>query len=279
MLTCCASASTAAPASDLRVSGPSRVPVTEQGWDSYTEIVDGEWLERTPRRPAVAARLAVEARLLPRLAPLLPLTVPVPLVVLDEQPWRLRHRLVPGQPVTPDRLTAADGRRVGEFLRALHDVPPPVWEGSGVGRDTEGLRLLDELAQQVAPLLPADLRGTGLALLDRCRAASDLTVLRHGDLGPAHLLTTGGRVSGVIDWTDVALGDPALDLAWPVHGTPPRFADALVATYGAAADELARGRDWHLLGPWWEVHHGLTGGGEEYLESGLAGVVSRLRTE
>ena len=72
-------------------------------------------------------------------------------------------------------------------------------------------------------------------------------------------------------------GDPALDLAWVVHGTPPAFADALVAAYGASGEELARGRDWHLLGPWWEVHHGLTGGGREYVESGLAGVVRRLR--
>ncbi|MEJ7794982.1 MAG: phosphotransferase [Nocardioides sp.] len=104
-------------------------------------------------------------------------------------------------------------------------------------------------------------------------------MLRHGDLGPDHLLTTGGQVTGAIDWTDAALGDPALDLAWLVHRTPAGFADALVAAYGPTPEELARGRDWNLLGPWWEVRHGLTGAGQEYVDSGLAGVAERLRPD
>jgi aminoglycoside phosphotransferase (APT) family kinase protein len=122
------------------------------------------------------------------------------------------------------------------------------------------------------------LRGPGRTLLARCReAVPQHRRLRHGDLGPEHLLTTDGRVTGVIDWTDVALGDPALDLAWLVHHTPTVFAEALVSAYGATAEELARGRDWDRLGPWWEVRHGLEGAGAEYVASGLEGVVERLR--
>lgn len=52
----------------------------------------------------------------------------------------------------------------------------------------------------------------------------------------------------------------------------------MVAAYDATPEELARGRDWHLLGPWWEVRHGLSGGGKEYVASGLDGVVERLRS-
>ena len=259
----------------LRGRAADRREVAEQGWDSHAEVVEGRWLDRVPRRPEVAAGLAVEARLMPRLAPLLPLTVPVP-VLFETEPLRFRHVLVPGTPVDRDRLDAADGHRVGDFLRALHDVPATTWAGTGIGRDTDRLPLLDEMAGQVLPLLPPDLHGPGRALLERCRAASTRTTLRHGDLGPEHLLVTGGRVSGVIDWTDVALGDPALDLAWLVNGTPTGFADALVAAYGAGREELDRGRDWHLLGPWWEVRHGLLHGDREYVESGLAGVVERL---
>ncbi len=39
---------------------------------------------------------------MPRLAPLLPLEVPVP-VVLEESPLRVRHRLVPGELATRAR--------------------------------------------------------------------------------------------------------------------------------------------------------------------------------
>ena len=259
-----------------------RVPVAAQGWDSEASVVDGRWLERIPRRPEVRTRLEVEARLMPRLAPLLPLVVPVPVVIATD-PWRVRHDLVPGEPVDRDRLDAAEGRRVGGFLRALHDAPPATWAGTGIPDDRERIRAdrVDELQAMrtsVLPLLPADLTDAGAALLDRCLAGNPHPVLCHGDLGPDHLLTTESRVTGVIDWTDAAVGDPALDLAWLVHGTPAAFADALVATYGATSDELDRGRDWHLLGPWWEVRHGLTGAGQEYVDSGLAGAVTRLTT-
>ena len=166
---------------------------------------------------------------------------------------------------------------MGRFLRALHDAPEPVWAGTGLCDDSDRLPMLTEMRKQVIPLLPVDLQQAGLDLLERCALASQRRVLRHGDLGPEHLLTTDGRVSGVIDWTDVALGDPALDLAWLVHRTPAVFADALLSTYGATREELARGSDWDLLGPWWEVRHGLLHAGKDHVESGLAGVVERLR--
>ncbi|HEX6150856.1 phosphotransferase, partial [Nocardioides sp.] len=260
----------------LRDRLADRVPVTRQGWDSHAEIVEGTWLDRTARRPDVARRLETETRLMPRLAPRLPLAVPVP-VLLDTDPPRARHRLVPGTPVDPRHLTADDGERVGSFLRALHDTPPDVWEDTGISQDSERIPQLDEMADRVVPMLPADLRASGRALLDRCREASYRSDLRHGDLGPDHLLVTDDRVSGVIDWTDVALGDTALDLAWVVTGPPVPFAEALISTYGATEDELARGRDWHLLGPWWEVWYGLNDGGDEYVTSGLKGARERLR--
>lgn len=260
------------------MSGVGRSPVAHQGWDSVTDLVDGCWIERTPRRAEIRPLLEAETRLMPRVAALVGLEVPVPAAVHDEGPWRVRHRLVPGDPVVPRRLSREDGARVGAFLRVLHDAPPEVWAGVGLTADADRAPLLEEMAATVVPLLPTDLRGHGLALLDRCVAAvHDGSALRHGDLGPQHLLTTGGHVTGVIDWTDAAVGDPALDLAWTVHRTPSAFAEALVAAYGPTAEELARSADWNLLGPWWEVRHGLTGGGDEYVTSGLDGVVGRLR--
>lgn len=248
-----------------------------QGWDSHAEVVEGRWLDRSPRRPAVAAGLLLETQLLPRVAPRLPLAVPEP-VLLTSEPLLVRHQLVPGRPVDPDRLGSEDGRRVGGFLRALHDTTPDTWAGTRITRDAERLDQLTDLGEQVLPLLPAELRDAGGALLERCREATRThAVLRHGDLGPTHLLAVDGRVTGVIDWTDTALGDPALDLAWVVNATPAPFRDALLATYRPTGEELARGRDWHRLGPWWEVQHGLTDGDRAYVGSGLAGVVERLR--
>jgi len=249
-----------------------------QGWDSEAAVVEGRWLDRRPRRPEVAPHLLAETRLLPLLAPRLGLAVPVP-VVLEAEPLLVRHPLVPGIPCEPAALTAADGAAVGRFLRILHDTPRSEVADSGVP-DAAATRaeLLEGLAgmrERVLPLLPPGRRAAGAALLDAVGTPSPVCLV-HADLGPAHLLVTDGRVSGVIDWSDARTGDPALDLAWTLHGTPAAFADALVAAYSPTTEQVARGRLWHQLGPWWEALAGVDFLGDEYVESGLTGVLDRL---
>ena len=39
-------------------------------------------------------------------------------------------------------------------------------------------------------------------------------MLSHGDLHLRHVLVAGGTASGVIDWGDACLADPALDLSF-----------------------------------------------------------------
>lgn len=249
-----------------------------QGWDCETVVVEETWVDRRPRRPEVGAQLRREVALLPRLADRLPLTVPRP-VLLDEEPLRVRHVLVPGEPCAPSTLTADDGRLVGRFLRALHGTPRSVWAPAGLrSAQEQRTRLhtqLADLGARVLPLLPAERRGAGRALLAELAAPYD-AVLVHGDLGPEHLLVTDGRVSGVVDWGDLMLGDPALDLAWTLHGTPPVFADALATAYRVPPELRRRGLLWHRLGPWWEVQAGLDHLGEAAVASGLAGVLDRL---
>ncbi|MGI8646408.1 MAG: phosphotransferase [Nocardioides sp.] len=250
----------------------------EQGWDSEAVIVEDHWVDRRPRRPQVASRLLAETRLMPRIAPRLGLDVPEP-VVLEDDPLRVRHPLVRGVPGEPAALSGADGTAVGRFLRTLHDTSPELYDGTGVlGAEEARAELLDGLEgmrKRVLPLLPAGVHGQARALLDAVAIPAE-TRLVHGDLGPLHLLTTDGRVSGVIDWTDARLGDPGLDLAWTLNGTPAAFADALAAAYSPTPGQRARGLLWHRLGPWWEALAGTDFLGEEYVESGLEGVLARL---
>lgn len=49
---------------------------------------------------------------------------------------------------------------------------------------------------------------------------------RPRDLGPGHLLAQDGALTGVIDFGDAHIGDPAVDLAWALNGTSPAFAEA-----------------------------------------------------
>ncbi|WP_433520972.1 phosphotransferase [Nocardia pseudovaccinii] len=248
-----------------------------EGWDSFAALVDGCWVERRPRRPEVAGQLRRETQLMPWLAPQLPLQVPIPWVV-RETPLVVRHALVPGRAiVSPD---IEHGVAIGKFLLALHGSPATEAVGHGLPsaaetRDSREM-MISRFRADVMPLLPFSQRDSASAVLDAAREFPADTVV-HGDLGPEHVLVAKGRIAGVIDFGDVHLGDAANDLAWPLHGAPTDFADTVAAAYGITGDLRRRALVWHQLGPWHEVTHGLDIGDAAVLQSGLAGVLERLK--
>lgn len=179
---------------------------------------------------------------------------------------------------------------LASFLTALHTFPrseavraglPDVTSADWLEQQRELARrcerqvmpLLEELEERRARALFADF----LAGWDSSREPT----LVHADLGPAHILRRGTSISGVIDWSDARLGDPALDFAWLLHGVCERFAGVLLDTYaGTHTDAAFRSRAlfYHRLGPWHEVLYGLERGRSDLVASGLAGVRRRLPT-
>src|SRR5439155_12562403 len=109
---------------------PARVEAFGEGWDNFAFRVNGTLLFRFPRRQLAVEGLETEHRLLPRLAPLLPLPVPRPRWLGRAElgwPWPfLGHEMVPGDTAfgaaLNDRERAALARSLGELLSALHRV-------------------------------------------------------------------------------------------------------------------------------------------------------------
>jgi aminoglycoside phosphotransferase (APT) family kinase protein len=164
---------------------------------------------------------------------------------------------------------AEDPDGVCAFLEALHaveieDVPAqrPDW------LDTYR-RQADEFRRVVLPLLDADERAHGEALLAEVETITGFRpALTHSDLGPTHLLVRDGRLAGVIDWGDARVGDPAIDYTWLLNGPFP--------DWDVDDDLRRRARIYHRLEPWFEVHYGDFTEQPEWVRSGLAGVRSRL---
>jgi aminoglycoside phosphotransferase (APT) family kinase protein/isopentenyldiphosphate isomerase len=248
----------------------------DAGWDSRAWLVEGTWLDREPRRAAVADRLRTETRLMPWLAARLSVELPVPRVIQDG-PLRVRHRYVNGAP-----LERGDGHvavEIATALRTLH--AQPVAEAVALGvpdAATSCTALSAELSRfkdEVLPLLDVRHREVGLALLEQV-AEAPFDSLVHGDLGPEHILVRDGSKVGIIDWTDAHIGDAALDLAWLLYGTEPGFAAAIRQAYAPSPDLLRRSLAWHRLGPWYEVVYGIDEHRPELVASGLDGVNNRL---
>ena len=162
------------------------------------------------------------------------------------------------------------GRAVGQFLRALHDpalidwlgVPLPadptrrndvVWRASWareiIGRlaaghiwqpDSDVLDLLGRAERITAPDSPVRTDGPasaasagGLGGVVSPGGAGPGAVLCHGDLNVRHLLVDeAGRAAGVIDWGDLCLADPAIDLSIAYAGFAGQPRAELFAAYG-----------------------------------------------
>ncbi|MFL4952305.1 aminoglycoside phosphotransferase family protein [Streptomyces sp. MMS24-I31] len=208
---------------------------------------------RLPRTAAAAGDVHKEHTWLPQLAQSLPVAVPVPLGLgtPDEGcpwPWSV-YRWLDGEIATPGDIAepALLAKDLAEFLTALHRLDPADGPPSYRG---EPLAARDGATREAIAALRGviDARRTTAAwdAALHVPAPAGPPVWIHADPQPANLLLTHGRLSAVIDFGCLGLGDPAVDLlaAWYVV---PAGARALFrAAMDVDDDAWVRGRGWAL---------------------------------
>lgn len=235
------------PLTYLRTSGTSNA-MWRVRLDGQADLV-----VRLPRRPEAAAEMAREAMLLRWVAQSsVAAEVTTPTVrhlgapnelaphawlVLEwidgVDAWEQRHRLAAHGlgPLAVDlgRLVTAIGALPVEELLP-HRAPGS--RGGPLAPVLDRLRRwLDDPAWNAAELLDVD---AVRRLADRAAEVADdptPTAVVHGDLIPGNLLVADGRLTAVIDWAGVGVGDPAQDLApaWSVtdDADRPAFRDTV----------------------------------------------------
>ena len=254
-----------------------RCELLRGGWDHVMLLVDGEWIYRIPRRPEGGARLRKEAALLPQLGPTLPLRVP-----RFERVWRgetpptiiVAYRKLPGRPLPRAAFVASrraeTAAAVGGFLTALHRFPvrraaslgvpgggPGVWR-----REHEGI--IAWIRREAFPLLTSRERRWAMDLCEGFLAdASNFRfhpVLLHRDLGKEHVLQdpASHRLTGVLDWGDASIGDPALDFTGLLADFGEAAARSVLRAYRGRKDAgmLGRARFYAALIPFHELRFG-----------------------
>jgi aminoglycoside phosphotransferase (APT) family kinase protein len=231
-----------------------------EGWDNTVWLVDEQWVFRFPRRAIVVPAVERQLSLLPRLAPLLPLSIPTPIYggrPAGVYPWPFFGApFLPGREAPDaapsDTARAGLARPLGAFLRALHDVEigvagdtlevDPMRRGDLAFRVPRTVERLEEVERLGVWRRPARVQG----LLEEARdvPASDALSVAHGDLHVRHLLVADDAgLAGVIDWDDVCLADPAIDLQLYWSFLPPAGRASFREAYGPIADEqLLRAR-------------------------------------
>ncbi len=224
------------------------VALVATGWDNTVVSVDHEWLFRFPRRSRALPGVERELVHLPRLAPQLPLPVPVPehTGTTGQPPWTFwGARALPGTELaaSPHADTGHVAATTGAFLKALHAVPvdpdlpvDPNRRGDTHERAARATGLLDDLRRAG---LVGDLPAVH-ALLDQApdHPAEGAHVTSHGDLHGRHVLVDDvGRVSGIIDWGDLCAAPAAVDLSFVWSALRPEDRPAFWRAYGPLDDE------------------------------------------
>jgi len=217
---------------------------------------------RLPLQRSGALQLEKERDWLPRIGPQLPISAPIPIAhgdPTDQFPfnWAI-YPWLPGAPIEPgalhgssDRATDA-ARDLARFIRALQAIDPTGGPGPGPHNFGRGVPIAARDQETRAAIAAseglADTAAVTTAWTEDSAAPTHRgsPVWVHGDLHLANLLAADGRLSAVIDWGGLGVGDPAVDLlpAWHLFSGESRdtFRTAL------AVDDATwtRGRAWAL---------------------------------
>ncbi len=228
-------------------------PIRSAGTDNAIYRLGDDMAARLPRIQGAIGQVEKEHRWLPRLAPRLPLAIPVPLAKGASGegypfPWSV-HRWLEGENAATGRV--ADPRRaaaeLARFVSALRGIDP-TGGPLAVDCNLRGVPLATrdaETREAIAALhgmIDADAATAAWEAALQAPEWSRAPVWFHGDLLPGNLLIEGGRISAVIDFGGLGVGDPACDLmvAWSLFSGESRdvFREAV------AADDAtwARGR-------------------------------------
>jgi aminoglycoside phosphotransferase (APT) family kinase protein len=232
-------------------------PVAQTGWDNRTFHLGKEMTVRMPSAADYALQVDKEQRWLPKLAPLLPLTIPTPIAIgrPDEDypwPWSI-YRWIEGEAAAsaPIGDLSDFARTLGAFLVALQGIDSTGGPLPGLHSFYRGgpLATYDAETRNAIAALKARLDvDTATQIWETALSTSwnQPPVWLHGDISAGNLLVQRGRLTAVIDFGQLAIGDPACDLAiaWTLFKDASR--EAFQATVPLDRDTWARGRGWAL---------------------------------
>lgn len=204
---------------------------------------------RLPRIPNAVKHIDTARTWLSKLAPHLPVAVPMPLGLGEPSegypwPWTI-YTWLDGVNPKEGQVTELFAKDLAGFIAAMRNIDTT---DAPKARRGAPLHVQDPRARQALK----DLTGiidtkTATKIWDKCLQAPPWDkepVWVHGDLMPANLLASNNRLSGVCDFEGVGIGDPACDLipAWNLFPTTVRGAFKAAANVDDATWE--RGKGW-----------------------------------
>jgi aminoglycoside phosphotransferase (APT) family kinase protein len=241
----------------------NNVELLGSGWDNTAYLVNSELVFRFPRRQIAVKLLELETNILPKLQGILPLDIPNPMWVGKpsknfEWPF-YGYEFLSGDVACSANLSREEriqaAKPLAEFLRVLHSVDTSQGINSILERGERGKLNSQKLQKRIAEyytIVTDDILDEYKPMMakavDACQQIDEGEdqKLVHGDYYSRHILIgPDRRVSGIIDWGDVMIADPAEDLSVAFSFLPMEAHATFRESYGPIAEDtwlLARMR-------------------------------------
>ncbi|SDJ16035.1 Predicted kinase, aminoglycoside phosphotransferase (APT) family [Actinokineospora alba] len=180
-----------------------------EGQDNVAYEVDGELIVRFAKGGTDVLR---EAKLLETVARFSPFAVPTPVFV---EPECMAYRKLPGIPLVDVTPPPGIAKVLNAYVDTVQAIPVDAVAGLVDTDDDPVSQWLAEAHESYAAVeVPREYRRSIERFLDaEPPTRTEPSVFSHNDLGIEHVLVdpATGDVTGIIDWTDAALCDPAYD--------------------------------------------------------------------
>lgn len=209
--------------------------VRSAGTSNALYRLGNDMVVRLPRIPKASLQVQKEQQWLPQLAPHLPLAIPTPLAMGipgEGYPWDWSiYQWLEGETMSINNV--ADPQQaidLAHFLKALHQIdttgaPPPEEHNSTRG---EHLITRDEQTRGLIAQLKDTFDAEAMTKIWDAALNAPVwdkpPVWVHGDLLQGNILIQNGRLSAVIDFGLLGIGDPACDVmaAWTLLSSETR---------------------------------------------------------
>lgn len=225
----------------------------ENGWHSLPFVINNEYLFLFYHRPFINNKLEPQLAILPEIAPLLTISIPLPFFSCTESPLYpypfyayhfIKGVTVPHAHLTPEQRNLA-APTLGVFLKILHGTSLEKAQAYKLEQDPiERMNLdrwLPELVDRCKKIKEQSLFEKHEQLLDTAHACAKKArtvnikdqVVVHGDLYHSNIIfDENKKISGIIDWREIHLDHPAEDLSLLYTFLPISSHDAFFASYG-----------------------------------------------
>ena len=232
----------------LRVQFPAlvlkEISCIGEGWDNCAFLVNQTLIFRFPRRKIAVELIEQENKLLKHLQSYFELQIPNPIFtgrLSEEYPYHFHgYPLIKGVSAEEALLTSqqrfASLQPLALFLKKLHSIDEK--QALAMGARPHPGKTMATFQNRVKQLVVLGYSIDEKQIQQEVKAIEEIKLsnfkcLVHGDLYCRHLIFNEGQLTGIIDWGDVGINSPAMDLAviWTFY--PKAYHPLFLKIYGA----------------------------------------------